>query len=36
MSESDLQELSDKTYEWYINTVSPQAVAKYISEQVNA
>lgn len=36
MSESGLQELSDKTYEWYINTVSPQAVAKYISEQVNA
>lgn len=34
--ESELQELSDATYEWYRTTVSPEAVAAYISNEVNS
>lgn len=34
--ESELQELSDRTYEWYKTTISPEAVAEYISNEVNS
>jgi hypothetical protein len=36
MPEKKLQAMSDETYEWYLNKVSPEAVARYISGEVNA
>jgi hypothetical protein len=35
LSNTELQDFSDKTYEWYLKAVSPSAVASYINNEVN-
>lgn len=35
-SEKELQELSDKSYRWYENYLSPKAIAQYVTQEVNS